>query len=227
MTYSIHHHAADLPLAKYVDSVIRSEKFQPVSQDKANIHLIIVTNRTSKRWLVEQNNSLSGRIVHILCTNIDVSSELLQPTFKTQWVDFRTGRDSILLMLRDQLTSMANANITYGLQVSPIAFDRFVIPRVVIAIGTCVALAAYLLITLSFYTQGSWIILLLGIVLVVYFTLLLLRKTSLPSFIYTMLRNRVAWFAASAESAEDAIGNNTTFASLSIPFYSLFMKRKK
>jgi len=228
VTYAIHHHAADLPLAEYVGSAIRSETFRPAGQGVAQIHLIIVTNRTSRRWLLECNDTLSGKIVYILSTNINMPAEL-ESTFKTQWVDFRTESKNILQTLRDQLTRQSGANVTYGLEVSPTAFDRFVIPRPVLILGGIIAFVGLRLINFgwNFFTQGGWMIVLFGIALIVFYTMLLLRKTPLPAFFHKIMGNRAAWFAAPAESAEDAIGNNTTLASLSIPFYSFFSRRKK
>lgn len=209
VTYAIHHHPADSHIAEFVGSALQSGGCQPAPDGRANIHLIIVSNRTSKEWLIERNAVLSGQIIHILATNINTPPEI-QPVLQTQWVDFRTGREKTLQALTAHLTRNDATDIIYGMQISPTGFDnKYAFPRsisILFAVFIVIDLLAFWGIT-RFLNLPDWAIMPLSVPLILYLDALIMRKTSLPALFHKTLRDRVAWFAGPAPRAQDAIGN--------------------
>ena len=57
----------------------------------------------------------------------------------TQWVDFRTGRVKTLQALAAHLTNKANADVRYGMQISPTGFNTAngFPRRVIFVLGSC------------------------------------------------------------------------------------------
>ena len=212
-TFAIYYHPADAYNARYIKSVLRSEGCQTAPEGDTTLHLILVSNRTSKEWLLKLNKTLAGQLIHILTTNINTPPDL-QPVLQTQWVDFRNGRIKTLRALAAYLTNRGNANVDYGLQSTPTGFDSaHGFPRWVgLVIGSF-----FVIILIPFAVLGllgigeERLIIGLGLVsavsLVLYVDALVMRKVSLPSWVHKLMGHRVAWFASPAATAPDPIGN--------------------
>ena len=208
VSFAVHYHPADKALAEQVASVFEKEGCKPAPEKRANTQLIIVTNRTSKQWLVERNNSLPGKIVNVLGTNIDTSPEL-QPVLQKQVVDFRMGRLKTIQALASRLANEQDEQISYGMQVAPKGFSHFYsVPFVVWLVWTVFALAAGILILWGWknLSQGGAIAAVLGVAVWLCFDLLMMRKISLPAFLHKMTGNRFAWFASPGHSVKDPVG---------------------
>lgn len=208
VAFALHCHPADRALGERVKSVFQKEGCQPVDENRANTHLIILTNRTSKQWLLERNNTLSGRAIYILATNIDTSPEL-QPILQKQVVDFRMGRVKTIQAMAARLANESGEQASYGMQVSPKGFSNFYsLPLAVWVVWWAFALSASILILwgLREMSQGGLILAVLGIAVWLCFDLLMVRKLSLPEFFHKLTGNRLAWFASPAPVVKDPVG---------------------
>jgi len=222
ISYALYHNPADAHLATYIIEIFQSAGCQLVSSEQAETHLIIVTNRTSKQWLLDLNTNLSGNIIHILATNINASPEL-EPIMQTQWVDFRKGRQKTLLALADHLSGNDFGNVAYALQVTPIGFDdstsfphsvSLVLGFILLVGGIplYLILQNLLHINVESFFHGGWVMILLLIPYAIYLSKLIMRRASLPSLFHKVLGYRVAWFASPAQPAKDAIGNQDLYS---------------
>lgn len=214
LTLAIHHHPADAHNARFIESVLKSEGCRSAPAHEANTHLVIVSNRTSKQWLLDLEQALSGQVIHILTTNINTPPEI-QPVLQTQWVDFRSGRVKTLRALAAQLMDKERADIGYGLQIAPTGFDtESGFPR---HIGYILGffyliifpLALGLAIVMPELREGVAfaIFLIPAAALVLYVDALVMRRTSLPPVVQKWLGHRAAWFASRAPAAPDSLGN--------------------
>jgi hypothetical protein len=213
VSFAIHSHPADRALGERVASVFEKEGCQPVPEKRANTHLIIMTNRTSKQWLVERNNSLSGKVIYILGTNIDTSPEL-QPVLQKQVVDFRMGRLKTIRALASRLANESSEQVSYAMQVSPKGFSSFYsVPPVVWLLWWVFGIAAGILILLGGknLNLGGVLLASLGVALWLCFDLLMMRKFPLPMSIHKLTGNRLAWFASPGHSAKDPVGMDKKF----------------
>ena len=208
VSFAVHHHPADKALGERVASAFEKEGCKPAAENRANTHLVIVTNRTSKQWLLERNNSLSGRVIYILSTNIDTSPEL-QPILQKQMVDFRMGRLKTIQALASRLANEREEQVSYGMQISPTGFSHFYsMPFIVWFVWWGFALAAGILILwgLKNMSQGGASAAVLGLAVWLCFDLLMMRMFSLPAFFHKLTGNRFAWFASPGHSAKDPVG---------------------
>ncbi len=208
VTYTLHCHPADRYNARFIESILKAGGCQPAPEGDAEIQLILVSNRTSKAWLLERNADLPGQIIHILGTNINTPPEL-KTVLQSQWVDLRSGRAKTLRALAATLTQKDAANIVYGMQISPTGFDtEKSFPASVRFVGGASALVLPLL------TAAVWIvfenavvpILFLGPALL-YMYAVVLRKAPLPSVLHRIPGHFLAWFASPAPAVSDALGN--------------------
>ena len=220
--YALYHNPADAHLAAYVIDTFQLAGCQLVPSEQAETHLIIVTNRTSKQWLLDLNTNLSGNIIHILATNINASPEL-ESALQTQWVDFRKGRQKTLRALANYLSGNDVGNVAYALQVTPIGFDdsaafprpvSLVVESIVLIGGVplYLVLQDILHVNVESFFHGGWIFALFLVPHAIYLIKLIMRRASLPSLFHKMLGHRVAWFANPAQLAKDAIGNQDQFS---------------
>ena len=209
VTYAVHCHPADRYNAAFVESVLQAAGCQPAPQDEADVQLILVSNRTSKAWLLEQNGTLPGRIVHLLGTNINTPPEL-QTVLQTQWVDLRNGRAKTVRSLAAHLTQKDSAHIVYGMQISPTGFDtQGSFPASVRFVGGVGALGVPIL------AAAVWIVfenivlfpILFIVLALLYLYAIVLRKAPLPSVLHRIPGHYLAWFASPAPAAPDALGN--------------------
>ena len=215
--YALYFDFADAYLAAYITDTLNLAGCQLIPKGQAETHLIIVTNRTSKQWLIDLNASLSGDIIHILATNINASTEL-RSALQKQWVDFRKGRQKTLAALADHLSGVDESNVAYATQVTPTGFDdKAAFPRwvslVIQFIGLSGGMMFYFIaqklfhVNVDSFFQGGWILVVFVLPLVIYLMMLLLRRVSLPILFHKVLGHRVAWFASPAPFAKDAVGN--------------------
>ena len=212
--FVIHHHPADAYNARFIESVLRSEGCRPSRDHEARTHLVVVSNRTSKQWLLDLDDTLPGQLIHILTTNINTPPEL-QPVLQTQWVDFRLGRVKTLQALAAHLTGRDRADIGYGLQISPTGFDtEDGFPRHIGYILGSFYLPAFILVPvlamLPFQITDALVFALcalFGLPLVLYVDALVMRRAALPRLVQERLGHRAAWFASSAPATPDSIGN--------------------
>lgn len=208
VSFAIHSDPADKALAEQISSVFEKEGCKPAPENRANTHLVILTNRTSKQWLVERNDSLSGRVIYILGTNIDTSPEL-QPILQKQVVDFRMGRLKTIQALASRLANEQSEQVEYGMQVAPKGFSHFYsLPFIVWLVWNVFVLAAGILILwgLNNLSQGGSVAAVLGVALWLCFDLLMMRRISLPAFFHKLTGNRFAWFASPGPSVKDPVG---------------------
>jgi hypothetical protein len=214
VTFVIHHHPADAYNARFIESVLRSEGCRPSPDHEANTHLVIVSNRTSKQWLLDLDDTLSGQLIHILTTNINTPPEL-QPVLQTQWVDFRLGRVKTLQALAAHLTGRDRADIGYGLQISPTGFDTengfprhigYILGSFYLLIFILVPVLAMLPLQLTDALVFA-LCAIFGLPLVLYVDALVMRRAPLPRLVQKRLGHRAAWFASSAPAAPDSLGN--------------------
>jgi hypothetical protein len=206
--FAVHCHPADRGSAAYIEAILRARGCLPAAAEKADVHLILVSNRTSKSWLLEQDASLPGRQIHILITNIHTPPEL-QPVLSTQWVDFRNARRSIIQRLGDYLRS--GSSVDLAMQFSPTGFNNaFGFPRQVrLIFGVIILLFIVTAIAVSEqYKTPNWVFIPASLPLLLYLYALIMRKISLPSFFAVVLKYNVAWFASPAPAAADPIGND-------------------
>ena len=211
--YALHHHPADKHNARFIDSAFQAYGCRPAPEDEASHQLIIVSNRTSKHWLLERNASLPGQIIHILATNIHTPDEI-KPVLRTQWVDFRSGRTKVLRGLANYLTGKDRSDISYGMQISPTGFDNnYGFPRMMrLVLGAILVVSILAFIPIAvFFVKADWTFFLIFvpyIILVFYYVdALTMRKAALPALFHKILKQRVAWFASPAAPAADPIGN--------------------
>ena len=212
--FAIHYHPADSYNAKFINSAFRAYGCLPALEEEATHQLIIVSNRTSKRWLLERNASLSGQIIHILATNINTPDEI-KSVLRTQWVDFRSGRTKVLKGLANNLTGKDRSDINYGMQISPTGFDNVNgfprMMRLVLGAIVLVSMLVFVAILSSIELTADWMVFLFIIPYVIflffYIDALTMRKVSLPAVFHKILKQRVAWFASPAPPALDPIGN--------------------
>ena len=214
LMFAIHHHPADAHNASFIESVLRSEGCQSAPAHEANTHLVIVSNRTSKQWLLDLEQALSGQVIHILTTNINTPPEI-QPVLQTQWVDFRAGRVKTLRALAAQLMDKERADIGYGLQIAPTGFDTesgfprhigYILGFIYLSIFP---LALGLAMLMPELPEGVVfaIFVIPAVVLVLYVDALVMRRMSLPPVVQKWLGHRAAWFASRASAAPDSLGN--------------------
>lgn len=212
--FALHHHLADSHNARYIAHLLRSSACRSVPEKEADTHLVIVSNRTSKGWLLDLQRSLSGQVIHILTTNINTPPDI-QPVLQTQWVDFRTGRARTIQALAAHLMGKENAHVHYALQISPTGFDNAngFPRRVGYVLGSFYLLLFLLALVMAILPLkiddwlGFVLIAIPGIPLLFYVDALAMRKVSLPLGVHKWLGNHVAWFASPAPAAPDAIGN--------------------
>ena len=208
VSFAVHYHPADQAIADRVASVFEKEGCKPAPENRANTHLVIMTNRTSKQWLLERKDSLAGRITYILGTNIDISAEL-QPILQKQVVDFRMGRLKTIQAVASRLADEKNEQVSYGMQVSPKSFSNFYsLPLAVWVVWWAFVLVAAALILWGVrnLSQGGAIAAVVGLGVWLCFDLLMMRRISLPGFLHKLTGNRFAWFASSAPLAKDSVG---------------------
>ncbi len=207
--FILHYHPADQYNARRVTSLLQANGCQAVEQRQADHHIILVSNRTSREWLLEQDQTLPGRIIHILCTNINTPPEL-HPLLQNQWVDFRNGRAKTLRAFAAYLNQRDEAEVAYGMQVSPTGFDtESSFPPSVKLVAGFIYVITLLFILAGVVSMGEfkWYLALLGLPWVFYSEQVITRKRSLPARLHKILGNRLAWFAYPAPAAPDAIGN--------------------
>jgi hypothetical protein len=214
LTLAIHHDPADAHNARFIESVLKSEGCRSTPAHEANTHLVIVSNRTSKQWLLDLEQALSGQVIHILTTNINTPPDL-QPVLQTQWVDFRSGRVKTLRALAAQLMDKERADISYGLQIAPTGFDtESGFPRHIgYILGFFYLIIFPLALGLAMFMPelpegvAFAIFLIPAAALVLYVDALVMRRTSLPPVVQKWLGHRAAWFASRAPAAPDSLGN--------------------
>jgi hypothetical protein len=202
--YTLHAHAADKAIVRLIDSVFKKAGHQDV-ESEADTHLILVTNRTSKQWLLNLDQTLPGKIIYILGTPITNCPEL-EPAFERQWVDFRKGDLETIQALAGHLTNVGLLPTRYAIQVSPGRFHEHALP------GPVSTAQVILMVGLAFpvtwgmmsFTPVGWLAALACIALFFYFDLLLTRKAYLPR----LLRwgSRFAWYADRAPAIPDPVG---------------------
>jgi hypothetical protein len=213
--YALHYHPADRYNAEYIESELLVKGSQPILEDQAEIQLILVSNRTSKQWLLERNSCLAGSIIHILVTDINLSPEI-EHLRQKQWFDFRSGRLRTLQAFCDNLTQTQGANLLYAMQVTPLGFDTshsspasvrwvtwtFMIGATLISVGGILALGQF-----GYWGWFDLAMVLVWILALGYITRILERDTGLPALFHKWMGHRLAWFASPAPPAPDAIGN--------------------
>ena len=210
ISFALHYHPADRAIAGFVEAILQFQGCCPTTETEAAVQLIIVSNRTSKQWLIERNATLHGKLIHILATNINTPPDL-QSVLQTQWVDFRNGRKKVIQLLADQLSQAGDADIHYGMQFSPTGFDNghgFPL-QVRFVLGAFVLLFILALIPIfTIFQLANWMFFPVALPFLFYLDALIMRKISLPSIFNTFLKYNVAWFASPAPKAPDPIGNN-------------------
>jgi hypothetical protein len=210
--FATHYHPADANNARFIESVLRSGGCRSSTEPEANTHIIIVSNRTSKQWLLSLDQNLSGQIIHILATNINTPPDL-QPVLQSQWVDFRMGRVKTLQALASHLRDKDRADVSYGLQISPTGFDNENgFPRHLVYVLGSFYLPVFLMAValVPFEINERLVFGLLAMVVIplgLYVDALVMRKASLPRLVQKWLGHRAAWFASPAPAAPDPIGN--------------------
>lgn len=209
VTYAIHAHPADVHIVRLVDSIFSAQGLIAVGESLATIQVMIVSNRTSKKWLLACNAELPGEKIHILATNINTPPEL-QPILQTQWIDFRSEREAILRAFAAHRLHPDELNVSYALEISPMGFDNgFAFPRPVRLLLGAFLLAfilAFLFLSNTLHLP-DWLFIPCSLPLILYMDGLLMRRYPLPDVFHRVFGRRAAWFAHSAPSAEDAIGN--------------------
>jgi hypothetical protein len=208
-TYAVHAHPADRHIAALADSILKSRGCTPLREEQAAVQLMIVSNRTSKQWLLERNASLPGPKIHVLATNINTPPEI-QPLLQTQWIDFRNEREKVLQSFATQLTDPNKLNVSYAMEISPTGFDNsYAFPRSIrILLGASLLLFIVILVPVfDFWKLPDWAFIPVGLPLLLYIDGLIMRRYSLPAVFYKLLGKHVAWFAEPAPHAADAIGN--------------------
>lgn len=209
-SYAIHSHPADRAAAKFVEAILQTRGGSLATETTAAVQLIIVSNRTSKRWLIERNAALQGKTIHILATNINTPPDL-QPVLQTQWIDFRNERKKVIHLFADQLSQNKNAEIEYAMQISPTGFDNghgFPVQVRFIFGAFVLAFVLTILPIFNFLHLANWVFIPIALPFVLYLDALIMRRISLPSLFQKVLKYNVAWFASPAPKALDAIGNN-------------------
>jgi hypothetical protein len=209
ITYALHCHPADRYNARFIESILMTGGCRPAPEGEAEIQLILVSNRTSKAWLLERDAALPGQIIHLLGTNINTPPEL-KTVLQRQWVDLRSGRAKTLRALAATLTRKDAGNIVYGMQISPTGFDtERSFPASVRFVGWVGALAIPIL------TAAIWIVFENAVLFPILFIALallylygvVLRKAPLPSVLHRIPGHFFAWFASPAPVSSDALGN--------------------
>ena len=209
-SYALHYHPADARIAQNIDTVLKQASCTSLEPGKADVQFILVSNRTSTKWLMEQNASLPSRVINILTTNINTPEEI-QTVLQTQWVDFRNGREKIIQALAFEIGDVSDSDESYALQISPTSFNNsYGFPRSVrIFFGALMLMYVVLLMILERLLQlPDWGHFLLFLPFVLYMDALIMRRWSLPGFLCRIFGWRLAWFAAPAEKAPDPIGNS-------------------
>jgi hypothetical protein len=213
--FALHYHPADRYNAEYIECVLQAGGCQPAPEGQATVQIILVSNRTSKQWLIDRNAALAGQIINMLITNINSPPEI-QFLRQTQWFDFRSGRVKTLQAFRAYLTQQDRANLFYALQVTPTGLNSaHSTPQIVryvawflIAGATLISMAGILFLgRLGYWGWFDLVAVLFWILMVGYTTRVLERDACLPSFFHKSMGHLLAWFASPAPSAPDAIGN--------------------
>ena len=209
-SYALHYHPADARIAQTIDSILKQAGCDSLEAGKADVQFILVSNRTSKKWLLEQNASLPGRVINILTTNIHTPQEI-HTVLQTQWVDYRNGREKIVQALASEIGDVSDSDESYALQVSPTSFNNsYGFPRSVrIFFGALILLLAVFLMILEQLLQlPEWAFFPLSLPIILYMDALIMRRWPLPGFLQRIFGRRLAWFAAPAEKSSDPIGNS-------------------
>jgi hypothetical protein len=124
------------------------------------------------------------------------------------------------------LNQTDDAEVAYGMQVSPTSFDtESSFPPSVQLVAGCIAVISLLFILAGAASMGEfkWYLTFLGVPWVFYAEEIITRKRPLPARLHKFLGNRLAWFAHPAPAAADAIGNQDSKYTASL--FKTFWKR--
>ena len=206
-TYLIHHHPADQPFAASLEKALLQTGHRPELQQDANKHVVIVSNRTSLRWLETLEAGRTGQAIYVLATSITLSPRL-HPLLNKQWVDLRSWRKEAVTAFAKSLLNIELLQRMYSLQASPENFEEFRAPVMIdIFDGTMILIAGAALAKSIQLAPLPVAVLpaILALGLLVGTEFLVMRRAALPSILAPLLRNEWSWFAMSAPFNADSL----------------------
>lgn len=128
VSYTIHHTAADRPLANWVRNSFHQVGHQLVPLDKnPQHHIAILSNRSSEAWVQEVTQSYAGQLVYIVVSTIEFK-ESLQETGRYQWIDARNMDQRDIIGLAKGLGGEAAWRRKAALESTPGKIDSWKVP---------------------------------------------------------------------------------------------------
>jgi hypothetical protein len=206
---SLHYHPADRSMGTFILQALPKAGLQLAQQEAADVHIVIVSNRTSIQDLTQLSEALPRHVIYALITPILTQSPELKPFLEKQWVDLRQANPETVRAL---VTHIANptAENQFAMHITPVGFSEHRIPAIVqysyfivqLVTGFLTATGVWSL----YHGEGGLFLTLFGIALFYYADLLLMRRAGLPSFLHTLSGRFLLWFASPGLTSPDPIG---------------------
>ncbi|MFK7774412.1 MAG: toll/interleukin-1 receptor domain-containing protein [Saprospiraceae bacterium] len=126
--YSIHHDAADKPLAKWITKYFKKVGHQKVAITKdPEHHIAILSNRSSIAWVNKITQSYAGKLIFVVVSTIEFSDSL-KDTGRYQWVDAREMEKRDIIGLAKSLGDKAAWKREAALETTPDKIDTLKMP---------------------------------------------------------------------------------------------------
>lgn len=148
ISYTIHHDAADQPLAKWIRKNFNKVGHNLVSLDENPLqHIAILSNRSSQEWVQNLTSNYAGTLIYIVASTIEFKDSLKE-TGRYQWIDSRNLDERDVLSLARSLSNDEAWKREAALEATPDKIDSWEIPSGIILLNTLLEIfGAYVLIS--------------------------------------------------------------------------------
>ncbi len=126
--YTIHHDAADKPLANWI-----TKSFDEIGHQQVKItenpqhHIAILSNRSSTAWVQELTRTYAGKLVFVVVSTIEFTKDL-KDTGRYQWVDAREMEKRDILGLAKSLGDKTAWKREAAIESTPDKIDSLKMP---------------------------------------------------------------------------------------------------
>lgn len=127
VSFFLQSNPGDRPMAKAILRILSKAGHKPVDDPtKAQKHLYLITNRTSKKLVEEASKAKKGTNIYMIGSNINWS-ESLESVSETQFVDLRHDTNNVK-MLANSLSYSKMWRRHWALEITPTNFEAFTVP---------------------------------------------------------------------------------------------------
>lgn len=193
-SFFIHHSPADMPLAKMIENILAKHGHsKAASAEGATRHILLVTNRTSKKMAAEIGGQYGKDAFYILGSPVDMD-ESLSKAGQFQWVDFRKNNKKNIEGLGQSLGDIQAWDRETALEVAPTRFQDLKSPGTIQLLSIFVAGMVASMFDMNLLIFWGWnglfnqIAFLVGGAAMYWATeRMLLRKISITAYVGTLL----------------------------------------